>query len=137
MDKLPFPNAVEAAPEDAPEDVPQCDERLVHLDNIRQLQPELLPMPKAQEMAAFFGILADPNRLRLLSALAHQELCVCDLAAALKMTESAVSHQLRVLRSQRLVTYRRAGRNIYYSLADAHVIALYQEVSAHLDEPVS
>jgi ArsR family transcriptional regulator, lead/cadmium/zinc/bismuth-responsive transcriptional repressor len=116
------------------EDAPQCDEHLVHLDAIRQVQPELLPVEKAQDMAAFFSILADPNRLRLLSALAYQELCVCDLAAALKMTESAVSHQLRLLRSQRLVKYRRAGRNIHYSLADAHVVALYQEVSAHLDE---
>lgn len=116
------------------EDAPQCDEHLVHLDAIRQVQPDLLPTEKAQEMAAFFSILADPNRLRLLSALAQQELCVCDLAAALEMTESAVSHQLRLLRSQRLVKYRRAGRNIYYSLADAHIVALYQEVSDHLDE---
>lgn len=113
---------------------PQCETHPVRLDAVRQVQPELLSMPKAQEMAAFFGVLADPNRLRLLSALAQQELCVCDLAATLKMTESAVSHQLRVLRSQRLVTYRRAGRNIHYSLADQHVVNLYREVSNHLDE---
>lgn len=85
-------------------------------------------------MAEFFGILADPNRLRLLSALSKQELCVCDLAAATQMSESAVSHQLRVLRSARLVKYRREGRNIYYDLADHHVMTLYHEVSEHLSE---
>jgi len=90
-------------------------------------------MAKAQRMAELFGVLADPNCSRLLSALASQELCVCDLAAA-KMSESAVSHQLRILRTMRLVSYRREGRNVYYSLADSHIINLYREVAAHLDE---
>lgn len=116
------------------EDTPQCEEHLVHLDAVCQVRPNLLSMESAQDMAALLGVLADPNRLRLLSALAKQELCVCDLAATLKMTESAVSHQLRVLRSQRLVKYRRAGRNIYYSLADQHVMNLYREVLDHLEE---
>jgi DNA-binding transcriptional ArsR family regulator len=117
-------------------DAPNCETHCpVHLDNIRQVQPELLPMAKAQRMAELFGVLADPNRLRLLSALASQELCVCDLATAAKMSESAVSHQLRVLRTMRLVSYRREGRNVYYGLADSHIINLYHEVAAHLDEP--
>ncbi|MFM7424719.1 MAG: ArsR/SmtB family transcription factor [Elainella sp.] len=115
-------------------DAPNCDAHLVHLDAVRQVQPSLMPTAKAQQMAEFFGILADPNRLRLLSALASQELCVCDLAAATKMSESAVSHQLRVLRTARLVKYRREGRNIFYSLADHHVINLYREVAEHLAE---
>lgn len=116
-------------------DVPSCEARLVTLDTVRQVQPEILAMPEAQRMAEFFGVLADPNRLRLLSALATQELCVCDLAAGLKMGESAVSHQLRVLRAMRLVTYRKEGRNVYYSLADSHVMNLYWEVAEHLNEP--
>lgn len=114
---------------------PQCEQHCpIHLDQIRQLQPEMLPLERAQQMAEFFGTLADPTRLRLLSVLATQELCVCDLATALKMSESAVSHQLRVLRSQRLVKYRKEGRNVHYSLADNHVINLYREVAEHLDE---
>ncbi|MBD2088279.1 helix-turn-helix transcriptional regulator [Microcoleus sp. FACHB-1515] len=116
------------------EDAPGCDEHLVHLDTVRQVQPEMLSMQKAQQMSEFFGVLSDPNRLRLISALAHRELCVCDLAAAIKLTESAVSHQLRVLRSARLVKYRKEGRNVYYSLADTHVINLYQEVTDHMNE---
>jgi ArsR family transcriptional regulator, lead/cadmium/zinc/bismuth-responsive transcriptional repressor len=115
-------------------DAPSCESKLVHLDQVRQVQPELLPMQSAQHMAEFFGVLADPTRLRLLSALVSQELCVCDLAAGLKMGESAVSHQLRVLRSMRLVKYRKAGRNVYYSLADHHVINLYRDVAEHLSE---
>ncbi|MGB3517721.1 MAG: metalloregulator ArsR/SmtB family transcription factor [Elainellaceae cyanobacterium] len=115
-------------------DAPGCDTSLVHLDNVRQVQPEVLSTAKAQRMAEFFSALSDPHRLKLLSALAQQELCVCDLAAAVKMGESAVSHQLRVLRSQRLVTYRRQGRNVYYGLADDHIMTLYHEVAEHLDE---
>lgn len=115
-------------------DAPGCTEPLVHLDKVRQVQPEVLPTDKAQRMAEFFGVLADPHRLKLLSALARQELCVCDLAATVRMGESAVSHQLRVLRSQRLVTYRRQGRKVYYGLADSHVATLYREVADHLDE---
>lgn len=114
---------------------PTCHESLVHLDQVRQVQPELLHTEKAQRMAEFFRALSDPHRLQILSALAQQELCVCDLAAIVKMKESAVSHQLRALKSQRLVKYRRQGRNIYYSLADHHVMTLYQEVALHMDEP--
>lgn len=116
------------------EDTPSCDAPLVHLDRVRQVQPEIMPVDQAQQMAEFFNALADPGRLRLMSALANRELCVCDLAAAVKVSQSAVSHQLRILRSQRLVKYRREGRNIYYSLADNHVMSLYQEVSEHLKE---
>ncbi|PMB09466.1 transcriptional regulator [Fischerella thermalis CCMEE 5273] len=116
------------------EDTPSCDAHLVHLDRVRQVQPEIISVEKAQQMAEFFNALADPSRLRLMSALVNRELCVCDLAAAVKMGESAVSHQLRILRSQRLVKYYREGRNIYYSLADNHVMSLYQEVSEHLKE---
>ena len=116
------------------EDALSCDSPLVHLDQVRQVQPEVMPIDKAQQVAEFFSALADPSRLRLISALANRELCVCDLAAAIKVSESAVSHQLRILRSQRLVKYRREGRNVYYSLADNHIISLYQQVSEHLNE---
>ena len=115
-------------------EVPSCDVPLVHLESVRQVQPEVLETPKAQRMAEFFAVLSDPHRLKLLSALARQELCVCDLAAAVKMGESAVSHQLRVLKAHRLVKYRRQGRNVFYSLADGHVASIYQDVAEHLDE---
>ncbi|MBD1846062.1 helix-turn-helix transcriptional regulator [Cyanobacteria bacterium FACHB-63] len=113
----------------------QCsDQHPVNLDHIRSLHRDLLSVEKSQRMAEFFSLLGDGNRLRILSALSIQELCVCDLAAAVKMSESAVSHQLRALRSMRLVEYRKQGRNVYYSLKDHHVFNLYREVAEHLDE---
>lgn len=107
----------------------------VDLDQVRQVHREILSVEKAQRMAEFFSLLGDANRLRILSALAKQELCVCDLAAAVKMSESAVSHQLRALRALRLVSYRKQGRNVFYYLKDSHVLNLYREVAEHLDEP--
>ena len=115
-------------------DTPTCNTYVVHIDNVRSTQAQILPTDKAQQMAEVFGVLADPNRLRLLSALASQELCVCDLAALIKMSESAVCHQLRLLKAMRLVSYRRSGRNVYYSLADSHIINLYRYEVEHLDE---
>jgi DNA-binding transcriptional ArsR family regulator len=95
----------------------------------------VLTMEKAQRMAEFFSILGDPNRWRILSALAIEEMRVRDLAAVVGMSESAVSHQLRILRTSRLVKYRKQGRNVLYCLKDHHILNLYREVSEHLDEP--
>lgn len=95
---------------------------------------EVISSEKAQRMADFFSFLGDANRLRILSLLAKQELCVSDLATLLSMSESAVSHQLRNLRSMRLVNYRKQGRNVFYRLHDNHISHLYQAVAEHLDE---
>nr|1R22_A Chain A, Transcriptional repressor smtB [Synechococcus elongatus PCC 7942 = FACHB-805]1R22_B Chain B, Transcriptional repressor smtB [Synechococcus elongatus PCC 7942 = FACHB-805] len=88
----------------------------------------------AQSLAEFFAVLADPNRLRLLSLLARSELSVGDLAQAIGVSESAVSHQLRSLRNLRLVSYRKQGRHVYYQLQDHHIVALYQNALDHLQE---
>ncbi|MEM7066584.1 MAG: metalloregulator ArsR/SmtB family transcription factor [Cyanobacteria bacterium P01_B01_bin.77] len=101
----------------------------------KDVLPSVLSVDKAQRMAEFFGILSDPNRWRILSALATKELRVRDLAAIVDMSESAVSHQLRILRNSRLVKYRKQGRNVLYCLKDHHIFNLYRDVSEHLDEP--
>ena len=85
-------------------------------------------------MGEFFGVLADPTRLRLVGLLAEHEYCVCDLAAKISMTDSAISHQLRALRSARLVSYRKEGRQVFYRLNDHHVLDLYRTVREHLAE---
>jgi DNA-binding transcriptional ArsR family regulator len=103
-------------------------------DHVQPSAIEVLSSDKAQRMAEFFSFLGDPNRLRILSLLAEKELCVSDLAAGLNMSESAVSHQLRNLRVMRLVSYRKQGRHVFYSLHDSHVLHLYQSVAEHLDE---
>lgn len=114
---------------------PQCSVRHpVDLDNVRSRRSHLLAVERAQNMAGFFSCLGDPNRLRILSVLAAGEQCVCDLAAVVNMSESAVSHQLRTLRAHRIVGYRRQGRNVFYHFKDRHVFNLYREVAAHLEE---
>ncbi|KAB8330401.1 helix-turn-helix transcriptional regulator [Scytonema tolypothrichoides VB-61278] len=106
----------------------------IESENVQPLSHQVLNTEKAQRMAEFFGFLGDANRLRILSLLAQQELCVSDLAGVLNMSESAVSHQLRNLRAMRLVSYRKQGRNVFYRLHDSHVLHLYQAVAEHLDE---
>jgi ArsR family transcriptional regulator, lead/cadmium/zinc/bismuth-responsive transcriptional repressor len=126
---------------------PQMSQKKVDANNLEQLasfaahstsaqpaHPPALDPDKAQRMADFFGLLADPNRLRILSLLATSELCVGDLAIALAMSDSAVSHQLKTLRALRLVGYRKQGRHVFYQLLDRHVFDLYRTVSEHLDE---
>lgn len=95
---------------------------------------KMLAPEKAQRMAEFFSLMGDANRLRILSLLAYQELCVCDLATILDMSDSAVSHQLRTLKAMRLVRYEKRGRKVFYRLQDHHVLDLYQAVAEHLDE---
>ena len=115
--------------------LPKCPtNHAVDLDESDRLRQNALELNKAQRMAEFFRLLGDGNRLRILSLLAQENLCVCDLATALDMSESAVSHQLRTLRSLRLVSYQKQGRKVYYSLLDHHVLELYQSVAEHLDE---
>jgi ArsR family transcriptional regulator, lead/cadmium/zinc/bismuth-responsive transcriptional repressor len=112
-----------------------CDSpHVLDAERVQQVQQELLSPEKAQRMAEFFALMADANRLRLLSVLAGQEWCVGDLAGAIGISESAVSHQLKTLRSLRLVRYRKQGRHVFYQLQDHHVFSLYQAVAEHLDE---
>ena len=116
-------------------EIPVCSSpHAVDLDNRQDLALKALDLEKAQQMAEFFRLLGDGNRLRILSLLAKQDLCVCDLAQILSMSESAVSHQLRTLRSLRLVSYHKRGRRVYYRLLDHHVLELYQSVAEHLEE---
>jgi ArsR family transcriptional regulator, lead/cadmium/zinc/bismuth-responsive transcriptional repressor len=98
---------------------------------------KILTVEKAQRMSEFLGFLADTNRLRILSILADKEMCVGDLATALQMNESAVSHQLRTLRAIRLVNFRKQGRHVFYRLQDHHVLEFYQAVEDHLDETIT
>ncbi|MEM6915137.1 MAG: metalloregulator ArsR/SmtB family transcription factor [Verrucomicrobiota bacterium] len=112
-------------------DSPVCEEH--HTPSPRE-NHEPLEMEDSQRMAEFFGVLADPTRLRLISLLSGSESCVCDLAEHLSVSESAVSHQLRALRNARLVRYRKSGRQVFYRLHDHHVFDLYEAVREHLSE---
>jgi ArsR family transcriptional regulator len=101
-----------------------CDVFCINKEAVDDVRSKMLDRQLVVDAAEIFKVLGDPTRMRLLYALAQRELCVCDLSAVLAMTQSAISHQLRVLRSARLVRYRKVGTIVYYSLADAHVVQL-------------
>ena len=94
----------------------------------------LMPTRTVEGLAATFRVLGDPTRVRILDALSAGELCVCDIAGIVEISESAVSHQLRVLRGMRLVRPRRAGRLVYYSVDDQHIIELLRQALSHVEE---
>jgi ArsR family transcriptional regulator, lead/cadmium/zinc/bismuth-responsive transcriptional repressor len=87
-----------------------------------------------QALADTFRILGDPTRVRIVDALTEGELCVCDIAEQVGISESAVSHQLRLMRSMRLVRGRREGRCVYYTLDDQHILSLFQQGLRHVNE---
>jgi DNA-binding transcriptional ArsR family regulator len=103
-----------------------CEENIIHQEQVQLARADLIDSLAAGDLARTFQALADPSRVRLISALSNTELCVCDLAAVLGMTQSAVSHQLRTLRDLRLVKSRRTGREIFYTLDDEHIRHLFQ-----------
>lgn len=102
--------------------VDECDITTVHSDKVAAVRSSLPAADDVDELAQVFGLLGDPGRLRLLmSLLEGGEMCVCDLAATVSMSESSVSHALRLLRAHRVVSVSRRGRRAYYRLDDAHV----------------
>lgn len=98
------------------------------------LKKELLTDGSVVALAETFRVLGDTTRVRILDVLSRAELCVCDIARLLGLTESAVSHQLRLLRGMRLVRSRRSGRMIFYSLDDQHIVGLFEQGLEHVEE---
>lgn len=109
-----------------------CADTYIHGNRVQEALPHLLEDAAAIRLAETFKALSDPTRVRIVSLLAEAELCVCDLAGALGMSQSAVSHQLRSLRDLRLVRWRREGRQIFYTLDDEHVADLFHRGVDHI-----
>jgi DNA-binding transcriptional ArsR family regulator len=101
---------------------------------LEAVRGRLLDGRSLEAVAGIFKLLGDPTRVRLVDALTHGERCVCDLASLAGLSESAVSHQLRLLRSARLVRVRRSGRQAFYSLDDHHVVGLLHDTRKHVEE---
>ncbi len=95
-----------------------CDFRVIHQSRVEKAKAMALAVDKVDQLARLFKAMADPGRIKILQALEHEEMCVCDLAAFLEVSESAVSHQLRLLRQLQLVANRRQGAVLYYRLND-------------------
>ncbi|MDY0238215.1 MAG: metalloregulator ArsR/SmtB family transcription factor [Campylobacterales bacterium] len=98
------------------------------------LEKELLEEGVAQRLAEFFKIFADPTRIKIVSALFKNRICVCDLAKLLNMSQSATSHQLRLLRQARLVKYEKIGKTVFYSLDDEHIENIFNQGLEHILE---
>ncbi len=111
-----------------------CQETQTHPSRIETVK-KLLPADEVlYDLAELFKIFGDSTRIKLLYALYESELCVCDLADVLGLTQSAVSHQLRLLKSSKLVKFRREGKTVYYSLADDHVLHILAQGMEHISE---
>jgi DNA-binding transcriptional ArsR family regulator len=111
-----------------------CTSRIVHRQLVETARTRALDQKEIERLALTFKALADVSRLKILWALGNSEMCVCDLAALLGITESAVSHQLRLLRTLGLVTNRRDGVVLYYRLSDNHVAQLIRIALDHIRE---
>ena len=112
----------------------QCQVKFVHQDKVQPIQKLITQEGTIQQLAETFKILGDPLRLKIIFALSKTELCVCDIACLLGASDSAVSHQLRLLRAQRLVKYRKEGKMAFYSLDDEHIERLFDEGMRHVRE---
>ncbi len=110
-----------------------CSETVVHPEAVAEARRAVEAAP-VEALADTFKVLGDPTRVRILLALSARELCVCDLAELFEVSQSAVSHQLRILRAHRLVRARREGKLVYYSLDDDHVRTLFAEGLRHVEE---
>ena len=111
-----------------------CGCRIIHLEKVVGARVKALAAAEIEGLSQVFKAFADPSRLRILHALREEEMCVCDISALLEISESAVSHQLRLLRAMRMVANRREGTVLYYRLLDQHVTELIDLALLHLRE---
>ena len=111
-----------------------CEAKAMHNETIQKVKKSFPKEEIITDTADFFKVLGDATRMKILSALFREEMCVCDIANLLAMTQSAISHQLRVLKQTRLVKYRKEGKVVYYSLEDEHVKHIVEEAISHISE---
>ena len=111
-----------------------CGVLIIHQEKVDEARNTQLKVHDIILLSELFKVLGDPTRLRIIQALSSLELCVCDISAVLDMNQSAVSHQLRVLKQARLVRYRKEGKIVYYSLDDNHIADLLKTSLAHIND---
>lgn len=122
------------AEEMAMNDVEICEDQCIHTDRLKKVQAGLPDEDELYDLAELFKVFGDSTRIRILYVLFQSELCVCDLAEALQMTQSAISHQLKILKQAKLVTGRREGKSVFYALADDHVRSIIDQGREHIEE---
>ena len=117
-----------------PSDLPKCEFMHVHNDIVDQVNREMPDENLLFDLAELFKVFGDSTRIKILYVLFEAEMCVCDIAQLLGMTQSAISHQLQVLKKSKLVKYRREGKTVFYSLADSHVHTIIGQGMDHITE---
>lgn len=114
--------------------IENCSCSIIHEDVVNKVKKCIPQEETLYDLADLFKVLGDSTRIKILCALFQAEMCVCDIAALLGMTQSAISHQLRVLKQARLVKYRKDGKVVYYSLDDDHVKSIFNQGLTHIAE---
>lgn len=112
----------------------KCEVTLIHEDNVKKAINELPDDELIADLSDMFKIFGDQTRVKILMALESGELCVCDIAAVMNMSQSAISHQLRVLKQSNIVKTRREGKVVYYSISDDHVKEIFDIAMVHVQE---
>ena len=112
----------------------QCDFLFVHQEIVDAVQSRMPDEEILYDLADLYKIFADSTRIKILYVLFESEMCVCDIAQMLRMTQSAISHQLAVLKKSKLVKYRREGKTVFYSLSDGHVRTIIDQGMEHVSE---
>jgi ArsR family transcriptional regulator, lead/cadmium/zinc/bismuth-responsive transcriptional repressor len=115
-------------------DIEFCSCNVVHEDIIQKVQKTMLEEETIHNLSEFFKVFGDVTRLKILKALMESEMCVCDLTTLLGMNQSAISHQLKLLRQTKLVKFRRMGKIVYYSLDDQHIKKIFDLGVTHINE---
>jgi DNA-binding transcriptional ArsR family regulator len=115
---------------------PACDCDVIHIETVKLVRDKMQDEVELCGLSDFFKVLGDSTRAKIISALYISEMCVCDLAALLGMTKSAISHQLGLMRRDNLVKNRRDGRVVYYSLADDHIRQIFEMGIEHIRERI-
>lgn len=114
--------------------VDSCNCTIIHEDVVKKVK-EVMPKEETlYDLAEFFKVFGDTTRIKIICGLFEAEMCVCDIAALLGMNQSAISHQLRVLKQARLVKYRKEGKSVYYSLDDEHIKHIFDQGLIHINE---
>jgi DNA-binding transcriptional ArsR family regulator len=111
-----------------------CGQLIIHDDIIKKVEENMPKEDDLYDLAELFKVFGDSTRIKIIWALFESEMCVCDIAYLLNMTQSAISHQLRVLKAARLVRYRRSGKTVFYSLDDNHIKQIFEMGMEHIKE---
>jgi len=114
--------------------IERCSCEVIHEDVVNQVKEKMPQEENLYDLAELFKVFGDSTRIKILWALGESEMCVCDIAVLLNMTQSAISHQLRILKQAKLVKYRKEGKVVYYSLDDEHVRQIFDQGLVHINE---